>query len=389
MPSASAATPIIVNTDPELALWLKLQATPGVGIETALRLLREFGLPAAMFASAPAALQQAVGPRLARALLAPPSPSTAALIAQTLAWCRQPGNFMLTLADPRYPRALLTIPDPPILLYAWGRVDLLQRPALAVVGSRNATAQGIADAERFSRALGDAGLTIISGLALGIDAAAHAGALPTQSGTVAVIGTGIDIIYPARHRALAQRIAAQGCIVSEYPLGTPPIASNFPRRNRLISGLARAVLVIEAAAQSGSLITARVAAEQGRDVLALPGSIHAPLSRGCHRLIKQGAKLVECAQDVLDEIGTAEPARNDLDAATTPTEQSPPAPTPSNAIAPELAGLHAALGFAPVDADALAQRTGLDAADLSAQLFALEMQGLLEVLPGGRYRRLD
>ncbi|MDP9108731.1 MAG: DNA-processing protein DprA [Pseudomonadota bacterium] len=389
MPSASAASPIIVDTDPELALWLKLQATPGVGIETALRLLREFGLPSAVFANAPSALHQAVGPRLARALLAPSSPSTATLITQTLAWCRQPGNFLLTLADPRYPRALLTIPDPPLLLYACGRIDLLQRPALAVVGSRNATAQGMADAERFSRALGDAGLTIISGLALGIDAAAHAGALPTPSGTVAVIGTGIDVIYPARHRALTQRIAVQGCIVSEYPLGTPPMASNFPRRNRLISGLARAVLVIEAAAQSGSLITARVAAEQGRDVLALPGSIHAPLSRGCHRLIKQGAKLVECAQDVLDEIGTVEPAPHIVDAATTPAEQPPPASAPSAAIAPELAELHAALGFAPVDGDALAQRTGLDAADLSAQLFALEMQGLLEVLPGGRYRRLD
>jgi DNA processing protein len=270
---------------------------------------------------------------------------------------------------------LLEIADPPLMLYAKGRLDLLASRALAVVGSRNATAQGVANAEKFSEVLSGAGLTISSGMALGIDTAAHRGGLRGVGSTVAVIGTGADIVYPARNRELAHRIAAEGCIVSEYALGTPALAANFPRRNRIISGLARGVLVVEAAAQSGSLITACVAAEQGRDVFAIPGSIHSPLSKGCHQLIKQGAKLVESAQDILEELGHgAAPAAQALDRAAQRDA------TPSRI-------LHAA-GFDPVDPDTLAMRCEIDIAALQAQLLTLELEGAIEMLPGGMIRRL-
>ena len=224
------------------------------------------------------------------------------------AWLEDPANDIVTLADTRYPRQLLQIPDPPPLLHVKGRVELLSRPALAIVGSRNATAQGMANAEAFARTLSDAGLTIVSGLALGIDAAAHRGGLAGSASSVAVLGTGADIVYPARNRALAHELAAGGALVSEFPLGMKPLAGNFPRRNRLISGLALGCLVVEAAADSGSLITARLAAEQGREVFAIPGSIHSPLAKGCHALIKQGAKLVESARDILEELRMGAPS---------------------------------------------------------------------------------
>ena len=375
----------------DLAQWLRLVETKGVGIETALRLLRDFGPPAGIFGADLQVLEQSVGARVARALHAVPSAATQTLIAQTLRWQDQPGNALLTLADPRYPSALLEIPDPPILLYAKGNLALLQTRGVAVVGSRNATAQGLSNAAHFSHALSLAGHTIISGMALGIDAAAHRGGLAGRAATVAVIGTGLDIVYPARNRALAHSIAEAGCIVSEYALGTPAIAGNFPRRNRLISGLSRAVLVVEAAAQSGSLITARVAAEQGRDVFAIPGSIHSPLAKGCHQLIKQGAKLVESVQDVFDELGTA-PIDADVPAtALSLSIHDAPALAPATvASVPEAdtAALFAALGFDPVGGDALAARCGLGAAALSTQLLSLELQGLVEMLPGGRYQRI-
>ncbi len=358
----------------QLGQWLRLMQTSGVGVGTALRLLRQFGLPDDIFNADTRLLEQLAGPCVARALTADPSVATEALIVRTQAWLDLPDNHLLTLGDPRYPAALLHIPDPPILLYVKGDLALLQRACLAVVGSRNATAQGLLNAEHFSRALSQAGHTIVSGLALGIDAAAHLGGLSSAASTVAVIGTGIDIVYPARNRALAHQIAESGCMISEYALGTPAIASNFPRRNRIISGLSRAVLVIEAAARSGSLITARVAAEQGRDVFALPGSIHSPLAKGCHQLIKQGAKLVESAQDILEEFGTAVPPVASVTAAALPL--------------PHEAALLSALGFDPVDGDTLATRCGLGAGDLSAQLLSLEMRGLLEILPGGSYRRI-
>lgn len=366
----------------DIAAWVQLEQTPGVGPETARKLLAAFGLPANILAAGFSALVKVVSERIAAALTAPPSDATKAVIAKTLAWMEQPGNHVLTLADTAYPASLLDIADPPIMLYAKGRIELLTRPSLAVVGSRNATAQGVSNAEKFSETLSQAGLTIVSGLALGIDTAAHCGGLHgSRNGggsTIAVIGTGADIVYPARNRLLAHQIAEAGCILSEYPLGMPAIAANFPRRNRIISGLSRGVLVIEAAAQSGSLITARLAAEQGRDVFAIPGSIHSSLSKGCHQLIKQGAKLVESAQDILEELSC-------YPAMTQPMAGDEPATASGN---DDTARLLEAMGFDPVTTDALAARCDLDAAALAAQLLNLELDGLIEMLPGGTYRRL-
>nr|WP_092433769.1 DNA-processing protein DprA [Collimonas sp. OK607] len=384
----SAATNAI-DVD-ELAAWLRLEQTAGVGAETARRLLVAFGLPANIFSSSFSALHKVVPERIAYALLAAPSDAVLALTARTLEWLEQPGNQVFTLADSAYPQALLDITDPPLMLYVKGRAELLTRPAMAVVGSRNATAQGIANADRFAEILSQRGLTIISGMALGVDAAAHQGALrgaagnPDGGSTVAVIGTGADIVYPARNRGLAHQIAEAGCIVSEYPLGMPGIAANFPRRNRIISGLARGVLVVEAAAQSGSLITARMAAEQGRDVFAIPGSIHSPLSKGCHQLIKQGAKLVESAQDILEEL------RPLHGVAATVAASAPATPVAAavGGAGQELQGLLAVLGYDPVSFDVLAERSGNDVANLSGQLLELELAGLIEVLPGGIYRRI-
>ncbi|MFT5533544.1 MAG: DNA processing protein [Burkholderiaceae bacterium] len=363
----------------EVASWIRLEQTPGIGNVTARHLLVQFGLPENIFAASYAALSAVVGKPLASALTAPVPLRTRHLIDQTLRWLQHNGHHFLTLADPRYPQALLDIADPPIVLYVKGRVALMHKLAIAVVGSRNATAQGLLNAEQFAGSLSQAGFVVVSGLAMGIDAAAHTGALRHAGSTIAVIGTGIDIIYPARNRALATRIADDGCLVSEYALGTGALAANFPRRNRLISGLSRAVLVIEAAARSGSLITARVAAEQGRDVFAIPGSIHAPLSKGCHWLIKQGAKLVESAQDVLEEIVPFTQA---------PASSTAGLPALLPALPPALAALLDTLGFDPVDSDTLVARTGLDVAVLSAQLLELELLGCLEVLPGGNYRRV-
>jgi DNA processing protein len=375
----------------ELADWLRLAETPGVGPETARKLLAAFGLPHNIFAADFPALRQVVSERVARALLAGPDAAAEALIEKTLLWAAQAPNHVLTLADAAYPQSLLDIADPPLLLYVKGKLSLLTNPALAVVGSRNASAQGITNAEKFSEALSQNGLTIVSGLALGIDAAAHQGGLKGYGSTIAVIGTGADIVYPARNRTLAHQIAGEGCIVSEYALGMPAIAANFPRRNRIISGLARAVLVIEAAAQSGSLITARMAIEQGRDVLAIPGSIHSTLAKGCHQLIKQGAKLVESAEDVMEELRDWRGRIGRPRAALT---------TPAVSAGGQIEGqgdaktlplpVHVlnALGFDPIDADTLALRVGIDAASLNAELLTLELDGLVERMPGGVYRRL-
>ncbi|MES2024285.1 MAG: DNA-processing protein DprA [Pseudomonadota bacterium] len=366
----------------DIAHWLRLEQTPGVGPETARKLLSAFGLPENIFNANLSALQAVVSDRIAHALLAPLSEPSKALIARTQEWATQADNHVLTLADADYPAALLEISDPPILLYAKGRIELLSRPSLAVVGSRNATAQGISNAEKFSEALSLAGLSIVSGMALGIDTAAHHGGLQaiqkTQSAgsTIAIIGTGADIVYPARNRTLAHQIAAAGCILSEYALGVPAIASNFPRRNRIISGLARGVLVVEAALQSGSLITARMAAEQGRDMFAIPGSIHSPLSKGCHQLIKQGAKLVESAQDILEELKYA------------PIAMTTNAPAEQIEINAPYAQVLQTMGHDPVDADTLAMRCQLDIAAINAHLLSLELDGLAEMLPGGLYRRI-
>ena len=351
-----------------LAAWLRLTLAPGIGGETQRKLLAAFGLPEAIFAAGRLAVRGVIGKHAD--VLFDSDPSEA--VDRSLAWASQPGQCLLTLADTAYPQSLLEIPDPPSILYVRGNPALLQNRGLAIVGSRNATPQGLQTAETFARALAAKGLGIISGLALGIDAAAHRGALATRGATIAVIGTGADRIYPARNKELAMAIAEHGTIVSEFPLGTPAIAANFPRRNRIISGLARGVLVVEAALESGSLITARLAAEQGREVFAIPGSIHSPVARGCHRLIKQGAKLVETAQDILEELGSR--------------PESPGVPevadTAGNGV------ILKALGYDPCALDDLVVRTGIGADQLLGELLTLELDGLIATLPGNRYQRL-
>lgn len=355
-----------MQPDAELAAWIKLSLIPGLGGQSLRRLLAAFGLPQQVLAAGRAALAKVVSAEIAARILADvDSPAVDA----ALEWAAAAGNAVLTLADGEYPQSLLETPDPPALLYLRGRRELLARPGLAVVGSRNATPQGIGNAEQFARAFSAAGLTIVSGLALGIDAAAHRGGLDAAGSTIAVLGTGADIFYPPRNRALGERIAREGLIVSEFPLGTPPQGANFPRRNRVISGLARGCLVVEAALASGSLITARLAAEQGREVFAIPGSIHSPHAKGCHALIKQGAKLVESAEDLLQELGVntfaARPATTD----------------------PVVTGLLAHLGYDPCDIDTLCARSGLTAAAVSAMLLQLELDGRVGSLPGGLYQR--
>jgi DNA processing protein len=352
--------------DAELAAWIKLSLVPGLGGQSLRRLLAAFGLPQQVLAAGRGALAGIVSAEIAARIL---SNLDSPAVDAALEWAAANGHAVLTLADGDYPQPLLETADPPALLYLHGRRELLARPGLAVVGSRNATPQGISNAEQFARAFSAAGLTIVSGLALGIDAAAHRGALEGAGSTIAVLGTGADILYPQRNRALGERIAREGLIVSEFPLGTPPHGGNFPRRNRVISGLTRGCLVVEAALASGSLITARLAAEQGREVFAIPGSIHSPHAKGCHALIKQGAKLVESAQDLLQELGMKGIA-------------APPATAD-----PVVTGLLAHLGYDPCDVDTLCARSGLTAGAVSAMLLQLELDGKVAGLPGGLYQR--
>lgn len=377
--------PIAADRATLVADWLRLEQAGGVGNRGAHALLAAFGSPAAILRAGPAALAAHVGPSAARSLCAPDSPELARLSAATLAWLREPGHHLVTFHDPLYPPALAEIPDPPLLLYVNGRIEMLARPLVAVVGSRNASVQGRLDAESFAAALSGAGLCVVSGLALGIDTAAHEGALRGPGATIAVVGTGLDRVYPARNRALAHRIAEHGCIVGEYPLGMPPLAPNFPRRNRIISGLAAGVLVIEAAAQSGSLITAQMAAEQGREVFALPGSIHSALAKGCHRLIRDGAQLVETVDEVLAAMRVS-PLTSSLTAPSAASAAPPCAPAPSNDAAD--ADLLHALGHDPVALDDLLARLGLDAGELGGRLLGLELAGMVAQLPGGRVQRI-
>jgi DNA processing protein len=360
----------------ELAAWLRLLGTSGVGPETARKLLAAFGPPESVFEQSPAALAAVVTHKLAQALLTPPD-DLATQLAATTAWLAgDQDRHILTLEDPRFPPDLLQMADPPLLLYVTGQLEALNHPRrLAIVGSRNPTPQGEQNARQFARALAESGVCVVSGLALGVDGAAHEGALAGGAPTIAVVGTGLDRVYPKRHLDLAHRIAAQGAIVSEYPLGTPPLPPHFPRRNRLIAGLSQGTLVVEAAIQSGSLITARLAAEQGREVFAIPGSIHAPQSRGCHALIRQGAKLVESAQDILEDLRFTTPGPSATDA-------------PSDATVTDPEGLLVAMGFDPVSFDALQARTGLDTATLQARLLELELEGAVGRLPGGLLQRV-
>ena len=364
----------------ELAGWLRLAMTPGVGRGSARKLLAAFGLPPNIFEQDADALHAVVHAPQVQALRTEPD-GWSAQVETTWAWLRQdPSRRLLTLADPAYPTSLLQTEDPPLMLYVSG-VALTEWPrAVSVVGSRNPTPQGANNAREFARSFAQAGWTVVSGMALGIDAAAHEGALegaaPGQVATIAVVGTGLDRVYPSQHHQLAQRIAEHGLLVSEYPLGTHPLAENFPQRNRIIAALGQGTLVVEAALRSGSLITARQAAEQGREVFAIPGSIHSPQARGCHELLRQGAKLVETAQDVMEELAPAAPAKR-------------PVTTSAPALAPAESSLLQALGHDPVGLDALIARTGTSAADLQAQLLELELGGHVARLPGGLYQRLE
>ncbi|MDO5625536.1 MAG: DNA-processing protein DprA [Pseudomonadota bacterium] len=380
----------------ELTAWLRLALTPGVGNDAARRLLAAFGLPQAIFDASTTALRQVVSSAQASALAREPEPLAALRDAtcQWLAEAHEPiGRRVTTLGDTAYPASLLAMEDPPLMLYLMGQTQLVDHQpwperALAMVGSRNPTPQGAQNAQQFGRAFSAAGLTVVSGMALGVDGAAHLGALTAideaapaaRLATVAVIGTGIDRVYPRQHRELAHRIVHHGLVVSEYPLGTPPLSANFPKRNRLIAGLSQGTLVVEAALQSGSLITARLATEQGKEVFAIPGSIHSPQSRGSHALIRQGAKLVETAQDVLEELRWPSGHHPAPDESAVP--QAPTAPDNDSD------DLLRALGADPVGIDALQARTGLDTATLQARLLALELDGHVGRLPGGLFQRL-
>lgn len=356
----------------EFDAWFRLLETPGLGREGARRLLARFGSAAGVLHASKAAVQEIVGVGLAAAVGKEPE-ELAGRLKAARDW-RQGGDDrqVLSIGDSAYPPQLLQTADPPLLLYVQGNASLLSQRSLAIVGSRNASAQGVDNARSFAAHLSHRGWGIVSGMAFGIDGAAHEGGLLGPGSTVAVVGTGLDRVYPARHRALAHRIVAAGAMVSEFAPGTPPLAANFPQRNRIIAGLSRGTLVVEAALQSGSLITARLAAEAGREVFAVPGSIHSPLSRGCHALIRQGAKLVESAADILEELQ--------------PSSVATPAPVQATADTGADAVLDA-LGHDPVTLDALCARTGWSAHELSARLLELELEDRVARLPGGLYQR--
>ena len=405
----------MLNTRETLGAWLRLSLTEGVGPDTARRLLTAFGPPEAIFQQSEVALRQCVSAQQAKALLTAPQ-EAAALTDTTWQWLQDGANnntkanfesnsesgmgrAVVTLGERDYPAALLQIPDPPLMLYALGQTHALQlllaEHTVAIVGSRNPTPQGHSNAREFARSLCASGLTIVSGLALGIDGAAHEGALlgtpdrPPSAhplATIAVVGTGLDRVYPRQHLGLAHQIALRGLILSEYPLGTPPLRAHFPQRNRLISGLSQATLVVEAALPSGSLITAKQALEQGRDVLAIPGSIHAAQSKGCHWLIKQGAKLVESAQDVLEEMPNISKCPDGL----ARSEECADPETDNDLFSPpDASALLRALGHDPVSLDALQARSGLSTATLQAQLMELELMGQVGRLPGGLFQRVS
>jgi len=382
----------------ELRAWLRLSMTDGVGNDTARRLLACFGSPQAVFEQTEAALCQVATPKQAQALLSVPN-ELAVQCVRTHQWLmHQPNTHshaVWTLGDTQYPSELLQLADPPLLIYVAGQTHANLGNAVAIVGSRNPTPQGAQTAEQFGEALSAAGLCVVSGLALGVDGAAHKGALrggkirdeasPSKRHwrTVAVVGTGLDRVYPRQHQTLAHDIALHGLIISEYLLGTAPLAHNFPKRNRIIAALGLGTLVVEAALKSGSLITAKMALDLNREVLAIPGSIHATQSHGCHALIRQGAKLVENAQDVLEELQLAPQQQVNLfanalkDADADEANASPDEPT-----------LLTHMGFAPVSLDALQARSGLDTATLQAQLLTFELDGAVGRLPGGLFQRL-
>jgi DNA processing protein len=393
-------------TREELALWLRLSAADGIGSLTATKLLQRFGLPSQIFAQSAQVLSEGLRAPQVKALLEP-SKDLPALIQATWDWLQAAPTGQLrkivNLADTDYPKALLQLADPPVLLYATGSAKVYDQIAtketpndIAIVGSRHATPQGLANARSFAKAFAQSGMHIVSGLALGIDGAAHEGALDAQQdfgdaagSTIAVVGTGLDRVYPKRHHDLAHRIVQHGLIVSEFPIGTPPLAENFPRRNRIIAALTQGTLVVEAAIQSGSLITARQALDLGKEVFAIPGSIHSPQSKGCHHLIKQGAKLVESAQDVIEELPVKPSSLANamvsgaLRADSVPGNSSKDLKNQASTETPLLQ----ALGHDPMSLDALIDRTGIPAAQLQVQLLELELLGEVARLPGGLFQR--
>ena len=434
-------------SEAEISAWLKLTLENGVGSSVQRSLLKEFGSPQAIFDAGELLIEKYIGQSKAQKLFAA---QTDEIIEQTLTWLQlSEQHHIITLADENYPKILLNISDPPTIIYARGNIELLNHQGLAVVGSRNATPQGLLNAENFCQVIANFGLPIISGLALGIDSAAHKGALKTANGaTLAVIGTGINRMYPASNKNLALQILEQnGLIITEFPLNTSPSPENFPRRNRLISGLSLGILVVEATIDSGSLITAKLAAEQGREVFAIPGSIHSPLSKGCHKLIRQGAKLVETANDILEElrfkpyvpnikkvepklvikkenieniennIEKTEKIENDkitkAKATNKNTKTSTKNKTKSKTINKKTTkntinkiesnnennnennnddNINKVLnfmGYSPCTLDELVERTNISAAEILTHLLTLEMQGKISTIPGGSYQRLN
>lgn len=356
----------------ELLKWVRLSLVDGVGAQTFCQLLKRFGDPTAVFTALISELATVVSEKIALAIKNGVDEN---ILTATRDWLAQPNNFIITLADERYPQALLEINDPPPFLYAKGNIHLLNQPGIAIVGSRSASVQGEKNAHAFALELAQSGLTVVSGMALGIDGAAHRGALAATGATIAVIGTGLDIVYPAKHRDLAHEIAKNGLIISEFPLGTPSIAKNFPKRNRIISGLSLGCLVVEANLQSGSQITARLAGEQGREVFAIPGSIHSPTAKGCHQLIKQGAKLVDCIQDILEELHW-----ENIVAASIGQEND------TNVV--ESHPLLDYIGYDPTLLETIVQVSGLSVQDVTSALMLLELEGKVASLAGGKYQKI-
>lgn len=357
----------------DIAKWLALNQIQGLGNASLLQLLSKFGLPEEIFRAPFSALNEVVSEKISykiREGVQQPD------IQATLEWLKKDNHHIITIADSQYPQQLLQTSNPPAILFAIGKVGLLNQPSIAMIGSRNATPQGEKNAENFAENLCDHGLCIVSGMAQGIDGAAHRGALKSNGATIAVVGTGLDIVYPSKHRALAHQIAMRGLILSEFPLGTPSKPQNFPRRNRIISGLSLGCLVVEANKDSGSMITARLATEQGREVFAVPGSIHSPVSKGCHHLIKQGAKLVENSLDILEELKTLLP------------DVSPNGSmTQKGQTAPEASKILACMGYDAISFDSLLEATGLTADALSSMLMLLELDGKISTIVGGNYQR--
>lgn len=372
-----------------LSAWLRLSMTPGLGPIQAQRLLCHFPSPLALMQSTPQQLAACVPQALHEGLQRAKSEGVTQIITQALRWAEQDDQTILTPDHPQYPRLLQQMADAPMVLYAKGNLARLQRPALAVVGARNATADGLAHANDFGCALARRGWCVVSGLAHGVDAAAHRGALKAGlggGGTIAVLGTGADVVYPRQHTELLANILEQeGLVLSEFTLGTPARPQHFPRRNRIVAGLAHGVLVVEAALKSGSLLTARLAVEMDREVFAVPGSIHSPLSRGPHALIQQGAKLVETADDILNEL-KAYCVQVTSVAALSPSN-APDVDRAAQRAATPRSPIWDAIGYDPITEDTLQQRTNMLPAILQCELLTLELNGDIERRPNGRIVR--